>query len=287
MTLFTAAGILARSEKGLLYDIELSYFDWLVTQYYSYEDAKKISRKNNSWLRNIPELYSTRAPGNTCLSALKQRLREGVKPESFIESGINNSKGCGGVMRVAPIGFIGGISAEQAGMIAAEASAVTHSHSLGYMPSFVLAYIVKRLYDSGADADLKTVVQESEDAVCRAFPDDPNLEKLTDIIDLAIRLSENDNNDLDNIHQLGEGWVAEETLAIALYCSLRYRNDFAKAIITSVNHKGDSDSTGAVTGNILGALVGYESIDRKWTADLELLDVILKMSDNIYGLSQN
>ena len=74
-----------------------------------------------------------------------------------------------------------------------------------------------------------------------------------ELIELAVKLSQSGGSDLDNIHKLGEGWVAEETLAIAVYCSLRYQDDFDKAVCTAVNHNGDSDSTGAVCGNILGA----------------------------------
>ena len=100
-------------------------------------------------------------------------------------------------------------------------------------------------------------------------------------MDLALTLSENGESDLDNIHRIGEGWVAEETLGIALYCSMRYPNDFSAGVIASINHKGDSDSTGAVTGNILGALLGYEAIEAKWKKDLELSDVILEMADDL------
>ncbi len=75
--------------------------------------------------------------------------------------------------------------------------------------------------------------------------------------------------------------MGEETLGIALYCSLRYQDDFSKGIIAAVNHNGDSDSTGAVTGNILGAISGYNAIDNKWKDNLELIDVILKVSDDM------
>ena len=70
-------------------------------------------------------------------------------------------------------------------------------------------------------------------------------------------------------------------MAIAIYCALKYQNDFSKAIIVSVNHRGDSDSTGAVTGHILGAMVGYDAIEEKWKKDLELHDVILEMADDL------
>ena len=106
-----------------------------------------------------------------------------------------------------------------------------------------------------------------------------------DIIDLAIELSKNDEDDLDNIHKLGEGWVAEEALGIALYCALKYQNDFSKALQVSVNHKGDSDSTGAVTGNILGALIGFDAIEDKWKNNLELYDVIIDMADDMFEVT--
>jgi len=75
--------------------------------------------------------------------------------------------------------------------------------------------------------------------------------------------------------------VAEETLAIAIYCALKYRDDFSKGVITAVNHNGDSDSTGAITGNIIGAIVGFENIEEKWKKNLELSDVILELADDL------
>ena len=89
-----------------------------------------------------------------------------------------------------------------------------------------------------------------------------------------MELAKTTKNDADNIRSLGEGWVAEETLAIAIYCAVRYQDDFSKALCVSVNHDGDSDSTGAVTGNILGAYYGYENIPAQWKDHLECADVI-------------
>ena len=104
-----------------------------------------------------------------------------------------------------------------------------------------------------------------------------------DLIDKAIALLKEDIDDLEAIRELGQGWVAEETLAIAIYCSLKYSDDFDKAIIASVNHSGDSDSTGAVTGNILGAYLGLKSIPKKYLDNLELKDVILEIADDLYN----
>ena len=299
MTLFTANGILVGdtrlSMRGIGGDpkayVPNAYLDWLKTQesdINSVNHHERYTEKGGySWLLDVPELYVRRAPGNTCLSALETRAKEGYV-DSFINRPINRSKGCGGIMRIAPLAlkyrpgenFYGDI--EQIDMEAAELSAITHSHSLGYMPSAVVCHIISRILCSHDEMSLKDMVLEARDSVSKLFAGDKNLPVLVDIINRAVRLSEEaDADDLDNIHALGEGWVAEETLGIALYCALKYQNDFSKAMITAVNHKGDSDSTGAVTGNILGALIGYTAIDRKWKKNLELLDVILEVADDL------
>ena len=149
------------------------------------------------------------------------------------------------------------------------------------MPAAVLTQIINRRVFPGKEMSLKEIVIEAKKTAEKLFEGDKHIDELSVIIDQAIRLSENKYSDLNNIHRLGEGWVAEETLAIAIYCALRHQGDFSAGIIAAVNHKGDSDSTGAVTGNILGALLGYDAIDEKWKKDLELHDVIIEMADDI------
>jgi ADP-ribosylglycohydrolase len=89
-------------------------------------------------------------------------------------------------------------------------------------------------------------------------------------------------DDLDAIHLLGEGWVGDEALAIAVYCALKYSGDIDNALIAAVNHNGDSDSTGAITGNIIGAQVGLSGIPAKYTEKLELRDLIIEVADDLW-----
>ena len=102
------------------------------------------------------------------------------------------------------------------------------------------------------------------------------------LIDKALELADEDAPEYEAIPQIGEGWVAEETLAIAVYCCAKHFDGFEKALVTSVNHGGDSDSTGAVTGNILGAAIGYEAIPEHFKKNLELHDVILHVADDLW-----
>lgn len=83
------------------------------------------------------------------------------------------------------------------------------------------------------------------------------------------------------IPQLGEGWTGDEALAIALYCTLRHLDSFEDAIIAAVNHDGDSDSTGAICGNIMGAIVGLNGIPNHFIEHLELKDLIIDIADDL------
>ena len=194
-------------------------------------------------------------------------------------------------MRVAPLALMfhpgcryKSINPKELDIKGAEIAAITHGHSLGFMPAAVVTHVISRILSDSGRMSLEDIIQDARNTVAEIFAGDEHIEELTQIIDLAATLSKNKDNDLNNIHKIGEGWVAEETLGIALYCSLKYQDDFSKAIITAVNHRGDSDSTGAVTGNILGALVGYDAIEDKWKQNLELIDVILEMADDLcYG----
>ena len=274
MTLFTACGLLFGETRGKLRGIGVNpahcvaaaYNDWLLTQRISFE--QRGNQKHYTWLWNVPELFSPRAPGNTCLSALSNRANV------FDGRARNNSKGCGGVMRVAPIAllcdkaYIRAIAKE-----AASIAAITHGHPLGCIPAAAVAYVIHRCVYDERGLSLLQIAEEARDAVADMYKDEPCAADFTKLFNKAIRLSQNGKADLDNIHALGEGWVADEAFAIALYCALRYHDDFDKCIIAAVNHKGDSDSTGAIAGNILGAWLGYDAIGEKWKKNLELIDV--------------
>ncbi len=284
MTLFTATGLLFGETRMRMRGIAaspedyvwMSYLNWLQTQ-----DAAVKAPFRCSWLMNIRALYARRAPGYTCLSALRESLE--TDQHGTTAHRINQSKGCGGIMRVAPVGLFFHHSIEQIDRIGAGVAAITHGHPLGYLPAAVLTHILNKLVYEGGD--LAEIVSEALTVVVELYGDDPkyvpDLGTLDDLIRKAIKLAKNGRTDFENIKELGEGWVAEETLAIAIYCSLRYRDDFSAGIVAAVNHDGDSDSAGAVTGQILGARLGYRAIPEKWKTDLELSDVILEIAKDL------
>ena len=284
MTLFTATGLLVGTTRGMTrgimgnYEdyIRYSYKDWYQTQTSLYPLPESYHR---SWLVNIPAFFNRRAPGTTCMAALASDER------GTVSQPINHSKGCGGVMRVAPIGLYfcdKRASIEASDRIGAEAAAITHGHALGWLPSAALVHIVRRLAENEGESVL-AAVEDAMQTVSALYLQAEHLDDFLALMQKAIDLSQEDHRDLDAIHALGKGWVAEETLAIAVYCALKYPNDMERALIAAVNHGGDSDSTGAVTGNILGAALGEQAIPEKFLEKLELRDIIREIADDLYS----
>ena len=74
----------------------------------------------------------------------------------------------------------------------------------------------------------------------------------------------------EEIHNiLGEGWVAEEALANALYCVMRSPDNFSEVVLAAANNSGDSDSVGAIAGAIIGARLGLKAIPKDWQNRIE------------------
>lgn len=278
MTLFTANGLLNAKKQGISmrHGICRAYIEWYLTQI-----GKKSPKYKDCWINDVPELNHRRAPGNTCLSSLDDIYR-GKTP-------MNNSKGCGGVMRIAPIPLYASVqdrmSIEEANLLAAEVAKITHQHPLGYISAALMSHVIYRLARDiePTQESMKRYIMEGVAEIRKQYKTYHNdVERMAELAEQAIFLLGNGTTDLENIGLLGEGWTGEEALAIALYCSLKHFDNFENAMIASVNHGGDSDSTGAVTGNILGAAIGYEAIPQFYKDDLEMHDLILHMADYLY-----
>ena len=288
MTMFTATALLDGITRGRLRGIMGSlasyigfeYEGWYLTQTKPFPIDIEENYAKYSWLMNMPEMFKRRAPGNTCLSA----LASGEK--GTLENPINNSKGCGGIMRVAPIGLylahFEHMTQEEIDRVGAEAAAITHGHELGYIPAAALVHIINMIVKND-NLSVLQAVNDSISAMQGLFKNCTHIGYFTEMMKKAVDLAQKECDDLAAIHQLGEGWVAEETLAIAAYCGIKYQGDFEKAVCTAVNHNGDSDSTGAVCGNIIGAYLGYEAIPQKYKANLEFHDVLLELAEDLFN----
>lgn len=278
MTLFTAEGLLRAWVRGCMLGLTTysgvtahAYLRWLQTQGERPSCDIAFGADEPGWLWNQRELNSRRAPGNTCLAALRAMRTLG-------DPARNDSKGCGGVMRVAPAGlFVSRLGSDEpdshAFTLGTELAALTHGHPTGALTGGVLAVLVRQLV-AGA------TLGEALTAAKACLRSQEKHEETLQAIERAEELANSSMAAEKAIAWLGEGWVAEEALAISIYCALVV-GDFREGVILAVNHDGDSDSTGAITGNLLGALHGVQEIPTEWLESLELREVIMEVADDL------
>lgn len=281
MTLFTAEGLIRAyvrwSTRGICSIsgvVTRAYLRWLSTQGIDHPES---DARPDGWLIGVQELHAQRAPGRTCIQALGAMRG--------LAAAVNTSKGCGGVMRVAPVGMlaVGGLQAGALGTasidpfeLAAEIAGITHGHPTGQLASGLFADIIARVL---RDVPLDVAVQQGL-ARLREHPDH---EETSSLVTRAcgVAAKAGDHQGIPDV--LGEGWVAEEALAIAIYAALA-APDLESAIILAVNHSGDSDSTGSIAGNLLGAVHGEQVIPARWLAALELREEIVQLADDMAAI---
>ncbi len=260
MTLFTLEAINtcdAQSPKTEVVErIRLAYLDWYHTQLKNPETYSYTGTIGHSKI-----LHVMRAPGNCCMSSMA-----GGGPGTP-EAPINDNKGCGGVMRVAPIGlFPEKWNANQVFELAMRAAAITHTHPTGYLASGTIAVVIRYMMDGD---DLSEAIHQATGILTNYRGHEETLFK----VQHAVELTGSDLKPLQAVGALGEGWIAEEALAIGLYAAMKGK-DFVDVIRIGANHSGDSDSTASIAGQLYGAWKGTEEIPKEWIKSLDVLELI-------------
>jgi len=210
---------------------------------------------------------NNRAPGTTCIKGVK-RFRLGT---SWRESGLAGSKGCGSAMRVASLGFIYQHDESRLREIATATSLITHRHPTAIAATVAAAYLIKLALDDVPIASYMPRLYEFTTGISDEF-------------DLAIlRVGHvlgwtNEDLALDHI---GQGWVGEEAVALALYCVLRYPDDYLACMRCAANTNGDSDSIACIAGGIMGARLGLEAIPVDWRSRCEYASGIANVAHRL------
>ena len=270
MTMFTAEGLLqALSLRRRGNDerpeavVHRAYLRWLSTQQTG--EVGSSGTDTSGWLIAVPALHARRAPGMTCVTALSGgRMGRPGYP-------LNGSKGCGGVMRIAPCALVKEWDPYTLGC---DVAAITHGHESGYLAAGALAVIIRAVLEG------HSVAQGVSAALVRLVPE-PGGAECIDALRRVTTLRKGYYVKGD-VEKLGLGWVAEEALAIGVYAAMVGEVDLRKGLIVAVNHSGDSDSTGAIAGNILGAIHGEDALMRLAFGVVELRAEILRLADDLF-----
>jgi ADP-ribosylglycohydrolase/protein-tyrosine phosphatase len=262
MTLFTAEGLIRAVVRDLAKGgchapsvVHHALMRWLLTQG---ETGTKPGIERVGLVCD-PRLHRRRAPGNTCLSALR-------KSRQFGDMARNDSKGCGTIMRVAPVGLL--CPADQIDMMADECSHLTHGHQTGRDAARAMAHLVALLLEGSPLSEALRRVQQM------AF-DAPTGRAISSAITAPA------DGEPRTVEGLGGGWVAEEALSIAIYAA-RAARDFEHGLRIAVTHSGDSDSTGAIAGNLLGLIFPDQVMSHAWRRQIECADLIDRIAADLH-----
>ncbi len=272
LTMFTVEGLLRsatrakrknkeRTLEGVTLTLFRAYLRWLHTQ--GLNTAHWNKKDYDGWLIKITRLHAYREPGVTCLTS----LGKGVM--GTIEKPINDSKGTGALMRVAPIGLIE--KEDRAFEIGMRSAAITHGHPCAYLSAGAMAQMIYYIMEG----------KELEEAIklgINTLKGYPNSEEVVVSLEQAVVLARKEEKGHEVIEMLGTGFLAHEALAIGIYAALCYPTDYKKAVLLSINHSGDSDSTGAITGSLLGAYLGESCLPEEWTQGVELNQEIKQLA---------
>jgi len=186
-------------------------------------------------------------------------------------------------MRMAPVGLWcarldDGVPADRVARraieLGAELAGITHGHPTGRLAAGALAALVSLIV---RDVPLPMAVER----VIALLPRYPGHAETLRALDLARTVARGESAlRPETVVTLGEGWVADEALAIAVACALN-ADDFETGVRVAVNHDGDSDTTASVAGNLIGAMHGVEAIPQRWLAGLEAARVVAEVADDL------
>lgn len=296
MTLFTAEGLVRAfrtaeatgrpSDAAVLAALRAAWLRWYVTQTRFGRAAAEEEGRARGLLLSDGRLYARRSPGNTCLSAL-QRQEDDPRLVPTPAQPANDSKGCGAVMRAAPIGLVAPDRAT-AWRWARDTGALTHGHPSGYLSAAAQAVIV---WDLVRGATLQAAADEALALLSAA----PHGTETAAALRAGLSLAAQGPPAPAAIERLGGGWVGEEALAIAVACAATVERPaaaaapspeaVAAALFRAVAHGGDSDSTGAIAGNLLGAQWGLRALPPAWVATVELRDLAERLAADLHAVA--
>jgi ADP-ribosyl-[dinitrogen reductase] hydrolase len=270
MTLFTAEGILRARVRGAVKGIchPPSVIHHALLRWHRTQGGRPKVETDDVGLIEDPRLRVRRAPGNTCLSSLEESNQFGVPAR-------NTSKGCGTIMRVAPIALM--FPRDSVRSMAIETSALTHGHPTGQLAAAAWA---EMLADVAAGGSLEDVAADTAKVYDRL----ENGQETAQAIRAALRAPRDGSG--ETVEALGGGWTAEEALSIALYACLA-GECFEHALQIAVRHGGDSDSTGAIAGNMLGLMEPEAALYRRWAEIVEGADIFSRLARDFHRLSSD
>ena len=152
-----------------------------------------------------------------------------------------------------------------------DASGITHAHDISRMSCFIYTLFLRDcLQTRDPRAAYEAVSMRSDREFTEFYGNYFSPQAVKEL--LSIR-------EIDPAAIEENGYVVN-SLKIALY-SLAHTHSYEDAVKTAVNFGYDTDTNGAITGSIAGALYGAETIPARWLARLKRREYLEKMAEEL------
>ena len=228
-----------------------------------------VARNFIGWKRD--PTTPQRAPGATSIRGVNA-LERGAP---WREAGVRDSKGCGSCMRVAAVGYIYQNEPGRLQSVARAQGVLTHRHPTADAACIAAAYMVKLALDGVDPTEYPRRLLKFTGSVAPEF--DAAIERVEESLDWPD--AEAALNAIGPTR--GGGWIAEEAVAMALFCVLRHPTDYVAAVRLGANITGDSDSVASIAGGILGARLGTPALPTDWVERLENRDQLMAVAERL------
>ncbi|MEP1448943.1 MAG: ADP-ribosylglycohydrolase family protein [Paraglaciecola sp.] len=300
LNLFTAEGIIYSKytikhsvndyqlmNDTIVREVARAYQRWLHTQSEASIFCEEIDIETG--LVSFPELNQRVEPGDTCLSALKDMQYPS-------DSAYNFSKGSGVTIKNLPIAMVyaaqplslHSLSCHQKALasfdLGFKVAQITHGHPIAKLTAATIATILffnlqrgpssnTLLYSMAMTKEL--IISNLANILRRGF--DIQRSHIEHIIEL---LDNDYYNGAKCVSAYGQGWFADEALAMALHCAL-YAETFEQLLVMGACHSGDSDSTCSLAASIFVSARGGEDMPDYLLEKLELKEVVKGITEKL------
>ena len=300
MTMTTAAAMVlakdANDWKELSGLIWQGYLNWGVPQ----EDGAPLAKHIDAaiqWPENAKNFWFYCGAGAGTMAALMQdkpgTIAEPVNYDCVIRGkqvkGPN--PGCGGMMRVAPLALMD-LPDDKIFELGCKSAALTHGHPEAFVATGAVALLT---HYAAQDIDMAEAVRKTSDMLER-YRDKPEyatgVDACVTALELAAERAAEEPGDLHVMDRLPKelgytnAFLAVPVLMHTAYALLSApvapdEAGLKSTLALSVSHSGDSDSVGAIVGNVLGARHGMQIIPKDWLDALVQRADIEKMADDV------
>lgn len=236
-------------------------------------------QKRSCWISGVPAFRRRKCMDPRTLDALTRDVLGTPKKPS------NQAEGPGSITAAVAMGLYfhpERMQFHQLGVLGAQAVALTHGEPMAFLSGSVLAYVIAAVLhdpEEEMESHFRLAAQTVAEQFGKEFPQALRLRKL--LLDTIEKAKDPTVQSLRVMEALGCNTCAQ-VLAGAMYAVLAGRGDFDTSAIIAVNHSGKSAAVGAVTGAILGAKMGEESLPEFYLECLESAQALPELASDMW-----